>query len=87
MVVLIFAVNDLLPGCHLQLRSSARAAGLEADVLGGGRIEHHPEQGYCSVYGYSVAFGPAAHEVSAALIRRAYPLYDPAMVTVSYEGY
>ena len=71
----------------IQVRAAAKVAGLEADVLGGGRIEHYPEQGCCSVYGYSVAFGPAAHEVAAAIIRRAFPRYDPRMVMVSYEGY
>jgi phosphohistidine phosphatase len=63
------------------------AAGLKADVLGGGRISHQPNRRSCDIYGYSAAFGPAAHEVSASLFRRAFPLYDPAMVTVSYEGY
>lgn len=56
-------------------------------VLGGGRIEHHPDQGVVSIYGYSAAFGPACHEVAAQLVRKWYPMYDPDCVTISYEGY
>ncbi len=54
------------------------------DVLGGGRIEHNAEAASVYVYGYSSAFGPAPHEVSAALLRRWLPLHA---VTLSYEGY
>ena len=54
------------------------------EPLGGGRIEHHPEQGVCHVYGYSAAFGPAPHEVAAALVRRWHPF---TTVTTSYDGY
>lgn len=68
-------------------KGQAQALGLQLEVLGGGRIEHHSEQGVISVYGYSAAFGPAPHEVSAALLRRWYPFYDPAAITVSYSGY
>ena len=60
---------------------------LQLDVLGGGRIEHYPEQGVLSVYGYSAAFGPAPHELSAAVLRRWYPLYGPDGISISYEGY
>uniref|UniRef100_A0A061S347 Janus a n=1 Tax=Tetraselmis sp. GSL018 TaxID=582737 RepID=A0A061S347_9CHLO len=70
-----------------QLRHRAKSLGLTTEVLGGGRIEHHPEQRSCHVYGYSVAFGPAPHEVTAALVRRANPRYPPSAVTVAYEGY
>jgi phosphohistidine phosphatase len=67
---------------------AARAGGgLRVDVLGGGRIEHYPEEKVISVYGYSAAFGPAPHEVSAALLRRWHPHYGPDAVTVSYDGY
>ena len=69
------------------VKAEAARLGLTVEVLGGGRIEHHPDQGVVSVYGYSAAFGAAPHEVTAALIRRWHPFYDPACVTVSYEGY
>lgn len=57
----------------------------QLQVLGGGRIEHYPEQQVVSVYGYSAAFGPAVHEVAAGLIQKAYPFYNG--ITWSYEGY
>ncbi len=38
----------------------------------------------CQIYGFSSAFGPAPHEVTAALIRRWHPF---AAVETSYEGY
>ena len=75
---------------HIYQRAKAAAArlgGLEVDVLGGGRIEHYPDQRVISVYGYSAAFGPAPHEVSAALLRRWFPLYGADAVAVSYDGY
>lgn len=39
------------------------------------------------VYGYSGAFGTAPHELSVALIRKWYPLYNPDHIYCSYEGY
>jgi hypothetical protein len=66
---------------------ASRRGALKVEPLGGGRIEHYPQQGVVSIYGYSAAFGPAPHEISAALVRKWYPLYDPAAITVSYEGY
>ena len=55
----------------------------QVDALGGGRIQHNAAAAM-HVYGYSSAFGPAPHEVAAALIRRWRPLHT---VTTSYEGY
>lgn len=43
--------------------------------------------GAVSIYGYSMAFGPAPHEVTAAILRRWLPLYDESNFSVSYEGY
>ncbi len=40
--------------------------------------------GRCLIYGYSGAFGPAPHEVAAAIVRRWHPFTD---VAISYEGY
>ena len=55
---------------------------MQVEVLGGGRIENSVEQ--ISVFGYSSAFGPAWHELTAALLRRAYPM---AVITTSDMGY
>lgn len=71
---------------YQSVRVPAAKAGLKCEVLGGGRIEHHPGA-VANVYGYSMAFGPAPHEISAELIRRWYPFYDPRSVMTSYEGY
>ncbi|KAG1662836.1 hypothetical protein FOA52_010627 [Chlamydomonas sp. UWO 241] len=70
-------------------KSDARAVGLEVDELGGGRIAHEPGPegglaGAVHIYGHSAAFGPAPHEVAAALVRRWYPF---AAVSISYDGY
>ena len=60
---------------------------LAVDVCGGGRIEHHPQQQLLSVYGYSAAFGPAPHEVTAAILGMWYPFYREEGITISYDGY
>ena len=57
---------------------------VQVQVLGGGRMEHHPEQCVLSIFGYSSAFGQAPHNVSAAIARQWLPLHT---ITVSYEGY
>lgn len=66
--------------------TAAARRGLNVDILGGGRIEHRVGEAV-HIYGYSSAFGPAPHEVSAALVRRWFPFYDPRAVKCSYEGY
>lgn len=58
------------------VKVQALRRGLKATALGGGRIEHYPKQGVVSVYGHSKAFGPAVHEVSAALVQKWFPLYN-----------
>ena len=55
---------------------------VQVEPLGGGRIENGVDQ--ISVFGYSSAFGQAQHELTAALLRRAYPM---AVITTSDMGY
>ncbi|PNW74028.1 hypothetical protein CHLRE_13g582476v5 [Chlamydomonas reinhardtii] len=76
--------NDLLQKAK---QMAQRYGGLKVTVLGGGRIRHDPQARAIDVYGYSAAFGPAPHELAAALLARWYPLYDKDNITVSYEGY
>ena len=38
----------------------------------------------CLIFGYSVAFGSAPHEVAAAIVKRWHPF---AEVAIAYEGY
>jgi len=81
--------------CFERLVRECEPLGLEVDVLGGGRIEHYapgegeaPGQGGAAhVYGYSTAFGPAPHEITAAIVRRWHPLYAPGAVSCDYAGY
>lgn len=73
--------NDVLHHTKRELRGS----GLSLDVCGGGRITHDAGAMKIAIFGYSVAFGPAVHEISAAIVRQQFPLYHE--VTVSYEGY
>lgn len=54
----------------------------QVEPLGGGRIEVQGRS--ATIYGYSQTFGQAPHDISAALVRRCYPLLN---VQVSYEGY
>lgn len=81
--------GDVRAGYHDHLlghlRAEARAAGLEVDVCGGGRIEHHA--GVMQVYGYSSAFGAAPHEVTKALLHRAMAVYADDSIVTSYQGY
>ena len=58
-----------------------------AEPLGGGRISHDPDADTINIYGYSSAYGQAPHDLSAAIVRKWFPLYPPGNITVSYEGY
>lgn len=58
--------------------------GFHADPLGGGRIEHQPEQNVIHVYGFSQAYGQANHEVTASLLHQWYPFHQ---VSISWDGY
>ena len=72
------------------LRMTAAEASLPIralHALGGGRIDHDKANKRVHVYGYSMAFGPAVHEITAEIVRRKYPWYDQSSLTVSYEGY
>ncbi|EFJ50132.1 hypothetical protein VOLCADRAFT_37182, partial [Volvox carteri f. nagariensis] len=75
--------NDVLQ----KAKALARPLGLQVTPLGGGRINHDSDARAVQVYGYSAAFGPAPHEVTAAIIHKWFPLYDRQSVTVSYDGY
>ncbi|RYG54946.1 hypothetical protein EON66_06480 [archaeon] len=55
------------------------------ECAGGGRIEHVPSAGRIFVYGYSMGYGRANHEIAVALLREAYPTY--ADITYSNDGY
>ena len=58
-----------------------------AQPLGGGRIRHNDGAKAIAIYGFSSAYGQAPHDLSAAIVRQWYPMYDADKITVSYEGY
>lgn len=67
-----------------QMEVEAMDPGLRLETVGGGRMNHVMDERMIHIYGYSVAFGQAPHDVTADIIRRAMPFHD---VVVSYEGY
>jgi NAD+ diphosphatase len=67
-----------------QARDKIGPSRLQADPLGGGRIEHHPEQKAIHIYGFSQAYGQANHAVTAALLRQWLPFHE---ISVSWDGY
>ncbi|XP_050342466.1 14 kDa phosphohistidine phosphatase-like [Nymphalis io] len=62
----------------------AKLSALDCEPLGGGRISHDPENKKIHIYGYSQGYGKADHEVTAKLVKEAYPGYT---ITISDEGY
>jgi phosphohistidine phosphatase len=62
--------------------------GVECEVAGGGRIKHQPPSagstGSILVYGYSIAYGKADHEISVECLKRTFPNYS---ISFSDEGY
>lgn len=57
---------------------------IKYECVGGGRIEHSPENKKINIFGYSQGFGQADHSISSELIKKKYPDYT---VTWSNEGY
>lgn len=57
---------------------------LKIDTVGGGRMEHDVQTRTLKIYGHSMAFGQAPHDITADILRRAMPLYE---ISVSYAGY
>jgi hypothetical protein len=83
---------------HMDILEKARreveglGGGSDAELIvepcGGGRIEHDPTgEIKVRIFGYSVAFGPAVHEVAAVLVQRAHPMYKGSEISIAYEGY
>ncbi|KAK3911727.1 14 kDa phosphohistidine phosphatase [Frankliniella fusca] len=58
--------------------------GFETECVGGGRIEHNPNEKKLKVYGYSQGYGRADHEITSDLIKKEYPDYN---VSWSNDGY
>jgi len=71
---------------NILTHAAARAGplGLRVEALGGGRMDYRPQERSLAIYGYSVAFGPAPHEVAASLVADRHPLLA---ITTTYDGY
>lgn len=58
--------------------------GLDPEPIGGGRIKHSVSDKTLFVYGYSMGYGRAEHEITVDKLKKAYPDYS---VTFSNDGY
>ncbi|XP_067868077.1 14 kDa phosphohistidine phosphatase [Heterodontus francisci] len=58
--------------------------GLYCECEGGGRIKHDSAEKKIHVYGYSMGFGRAKHEITSDILKAKYPDY---CVTWTDEGY
>ncbi|XP_055637471.1 sex-regulated protein janus-A-like isoform X2 [Toxorhynchites rutilus septentrionalis] len=67
-----------------EVSSSLAGLGLETECLGGGRIEHRPDQKLIKVYGYSQGYGKADHEEVKRILLTKYMGYQ---YEISDEGY
>ncbi|KOB69620.1 Phosphohistidine phosphatase [Operophtera brumata] len=56
----------------------------DCEPLGGGRISHEPDNKKIHIYGYSQGYGKADHEITAQLVKAAFPGYT---ISISDEGY
>ncbi|XP_001850529.2 sex-regulated protein janus-A isoform X1 [Culex quinquefasciatus] len=72
--------NDI----YEEVSSSLAGLGLETECLGGGRIEHRPEQKLIKVYGYSQGYGKADHQEARRILLTK---YADCQIETSDEGY
>ncbi|XP_055382926.1 sex-regulated protein janus-A-like isoform X2 [Condylostylus longicornis] len=67
-----------------EVSNSVQGLGLDTECLGGGRIEHRPDNKKIKVYGYSQGFGKADHSESRNILKTKYTDYE---IEISDEGY
>ncbi|XP_048448268.1 14 kDa phosphohistidine phosphatase-like isoform X2 [Rhincodon typus] len=67
-----------------QVSSWIQKQGLQCECQGGGRINHNSAKKTIHVYGYSMGYGRAKHEITTELLKAKYPDYN---VTWANEGY
>ena len=60
--------------------------GLQCECVGGGRIKHSQSNKTLHVYGYSVSFGQAKHQLTIELLKKKYS-YPEENFTFSNAGY
>ncbi|XP_059052309.1 14 kDa phosphohistidine phosphatase-like [Achroia grisella] len=57
---------------------------LDCDIVGGGSISHEPSSKKIRIYGHAHGYGKADHEITAKLIKAAFPNYK---ITISDKAY
>ncbi|XP_072096692.1 14 kDa phosphohistidine phosphatase isoform X2 [Mobula birostris] len=67
-----------------QVSMEIEKQGLYCECQGGGRIRHDNGEKKIHVYGYSMGFGRAKHEITTQILKVKYPDYT---VTWADEGY
>ncbi|WP_411017647.1 hypothetical protein, partial [Salmonella sp. s51090] len=58
---------------------------IDCYCVGGGRIQHSPQEKSISVYGYSMGYGQADHSITVEKLKAKYR--DYTSITFSNEGY
>lgn len=67
-----------------KLKKPLREYNLRGKCVGGGRIEHDPDEKTLKVYGHSYQYGKANHELTVEILKKKYPDYT---ITWSDDGY
>eukprot|EP00916_Digyalum_oweni_P023484 GHVL01038941.1.p1 GENE.GHVL01038941.1~~GHVL01038941.1.p1 ORF type:complete len:184 (-),score=47.37 GHVL01038941.1:565-1041(-) len=70
--------------CTLQVQEQVERIGGEMKILGGGRILYDSKNKKIDIFGHSMQFGLADHQITSNEIKKVYPDYT---VTWSNEGY
>lgn len=68
-----------------QLANDLKGTSLSCKCVGGGRILHTPEEKKIFVYGYSVCYGRADHNITVSMLKKKFSEYTS--ITFSNDGY
>ena len=68
-----------------QLTNDLKGTSLSCKCVGGGRILHTPEEKKIFVYGYSVCYGRADHNITVSMLKKKFSEYTS--ITFSNDGY
>lgn len=59
-----------------EVEPKVKEAGFTCEVLGGGKLLHHPSEKQLRVFGTSTGYGQADHNVSAQVLKKHYKDYN-----------
>ncbi|XP_071802690.1 14 kDa phosphohistidine phosphatase-like [Asterias amurensis] len=68
-----------------QIKPKFNKMKIDCFCVGGGRIEHNPQDKSILVYGYSMGYGQANHSITVEKLKAKYP--DYTSITFNNEGY